>query len=279
MEKSTPCDRSPLRYPGGKSKAIGALRQYLPSSVTEICSPFFGGGSLEIALAKSGVMVHGYDLYGPLVTFWKMLLTQKEALADAVLAYLPLEKQRFYHLQAELPGMDDPLQAAAVFFVLNRSSFSGSTSCGGMSTGHPRFTKSAIDRLRHFDVTGFTVDQIDFEKSIRQHPDTLLYLDPPYAGITEPLYGHRGSMHKRFPHEKLADILKNRQNWILSYNDHPEIRGVYSDYRIDTPQWAYGMSQDKSSREIVILSHDLAQQVSNHERACPAAVQIPLGIF
>ena len=37
--------KSPLRYAGGKSKAIKILKQYIPPNTKEICSPFFGGGS------------------------------------------------------------------------------------------------------------------------------------------------------------------------------------------------------------------------------------------
>ena len=45
---------SPLRYPGGKTKAIGLITQYLPDVLTKkIVSPFIGGASLEIAWANN----------------------------------------------------------------------------------------------------------------------------------------------------------------------------------------------------------------------------------
>lgn len=77
--------------------------------------------------------------------------------------------------------MENDLNRAAVFFVLNRSSFSGITLSGGMSPGHPRFTESAIQRLREFRAPNLTVDSADFKDTLSRFPNDFLYLDPPYA--------------------------------------------------------------------------------------------------
>ena len=84
----------------------------------------------------------------------------------------------------------------------------------------------------------------------------MLYLDPPYL-IQSKLYGKKGDLHKNFDHVGLAKILKKRNNWILSYNNSKEIHELYSDYIILYPDWKYGMSRNKSSREVLILSHDI----------------------
>jgi DNA adenine methylase len=97
---------------------------------------------------------------------------------------------------------------------------------------------------------------LDFKKSIPRHKNTLLYLDPPYL-IQSKLYGKKGDLHKNFDHYTLAKMLKKRNNWILSYNNSKEIHEMYSDYTILYPDWKYGMSQNKRSREVLILSHDL----------------------
>jgi len=54
----------------------------------------------------------------------------------------------------------------------------------------------------------------------------------------------------------LSKILKERLHWILSYNDCPEIREIYAGFHILTPNWKYGMSNDKSSKEVLIFSED-----------------------
>jgi hypothetical protein len=40
---------TPIRYAGGKTLAVGYIVELLPDNLQRIISPFFGGGSLEIA--------------------------------------------------------------------------------------------------------------------------------------------------------------------------------------------------------------------------------------
>ena len=73
----------------------------------------------------------------------------------------------------------------------------------------------------------------------------------------EGLYGMNGDTHIGFNHFALAELLKKRDRWILSYNDCKNIRELYKDNQILTVEWIYGMSKDKKSNEVVILSNDL----------------------
>src|SRR6185437_11968954 len=102
------------------------------------------------------------------------------------------------------------LERATLFYVLNRTSFSGSTLSGGMASGgphdNPRFTKSSVDRIREFRIRNLTVNMRDFKESISKHKGTLLYLDPPYL-IENKLYGRKGDLHRDFDHEGLARLL------------------------------------------------------------------------
>ena len=68
---------SPLRYPGGKSKAVKKLEKYVPSGTKSMLSPFFGGGSFENYISKKGVDVHGFDYCDPLVCFWDAYMNRK----------------------------------------------------------------------------------------------------------------------------------------------------------------------------------------------------------
>jgi DNA adenine methylase len=254
--------RSPLRYPGGKSRAVKIISKYIPKGTKELCSPFFGGGSFEIFCAQNGIRVYGYDIFRPLVDFWQILLTDPNTLADSVERYRPLRKERFYELQKIQLESKNKLERATLFFVLNRSSFSGSTLSGGMASGgcdnNPRFTKSSIDRLRHFRLENLSVEFADFKDSIPRHKNMLLYLDPPYL-IQSKLYGRKGDLHIGFDHRGLAKLLKKHNSWILSYNNSKEIHDLYSNFVILYPDWKYGMSNNKESREVLILSHDIAK--------------------
>lgn len=248
-------DRSLLRYPGGKTRGVEVITQYFPE-ISEMASPFFGGGSIELYMAAKGVKIYGYDIFTPLVEFWQCVIKNPIKLAEKVADFLPLSKETFYELQQHQACARTKLERAAIFYVLNRSSFSGSTLSGGMSPGHPRFTQSSIERLRTFFNPLFSVESLDFKQSIKAHKNCFLYLDPPYL-IRSALYGKKGNVHKDFDHEGLFKALLKRDNWILSYNDCAEIRTMYKSYNILTPVWKYGMSNDKRSKEVLIFSRDI----------------------
>lgn len=256
--------KSPLRYPGGKSRAVKIISKFIPKDTKDLCSPFFGGGSLEIFCAQRGIRVYGYDNFEPLVDFWQYLLTKPNLLADKVKEHFPLPKTKFYEIQKELIESKNKLERATLFFVLNRTSYSGAALCGGMAKEgedtNPRFKKSSIDNLRNFKINNLSVKLASFEKSIQKHKGMLLYLDPPYF-VESKLYGKRGDLHRNFDHEGLAKILKHRNKWILSYNYCNDMLDLYDDYVIDykQPKWKYGMSNDKFSREALIFSHDIAK--------------------
>jgi DNA adenine methylase len=248
--------RSPLRYPGGKTRGVEIIFSFFPKGIDEMVSPFFGGGSVELFAASKGIKVLGYDVFSPLVEFWQCLLEDGNALAGEVQKHFPLSKKDFYELQKKQTSFPGKMQRAAVYYVLNRSSFSGATLSGGMSPHHPRFTQSSIERLKNFQNRNVSVSEADFTQSLKNYPSVFTYLDPPYL-IKSSLYGKKGDAHKDFNHESLAEILRSRKNWLLSYNDCEEIRKLYHGFRIIMPNWKYGMSNNKTSREVLIFSEDI----------------------
>lgn len=248
--------KSPLRYPGGKSRGVSFITKFIPRTDT-ILSPFLGGGSIELFLAAQGVTILGYDIFQPLVDFWQCLLTSKDELVSLVRNFYPLSKKDFYSLQANQLNINSKIERAAVFYVLNRSSFSGSTLSGGMSPEHPRFTESSIKRLEEFNNPFINVNKSDFKESLLQNEDVFAYLDPPYLTGNH-LYGNKGDAHKDFDHIELANILRNRERWILSYNNCPEISELYKEFEFIIPNWKYGMGNNKESNEVLILSNDIS---------------------
>lgn len=244
---------SPLRYPGGKSKAASVIVPLLADKV-EVVSPFLGGGSVELALSSLGVKVVGYDALKPLISFWRQLFDDPAALRDRVLDYYPLSREQFYELQRGHQDSEDSLQGQ-LFFVLNRSSFSGITLAGGCSDPGGRFTQTSIDRLvapHDFRQLGFPVAVADWRVSIARHPNSFLYCDPPYL-VNSNLYGPRGNLHKGFDHVWLSEVLREHKGgWLLSYNNHPKILELYAGFEISFPSWQYGMAKHKNSKEVLI---------------------------
>ena len=254
----SPAPRSPLRYPGGKTRAREKILSLIPPRTPVICSPFLGGGSIELACAHAGIPVRGYDIYPPLVNFWHHALATPVRLAREVRKYYPLSKETFYHLQQTPPQErgGGTLSDAAVFYTLNRASYAGTTYSGGhVADKHTRFTPRAIERLEHFSITNITVMCADFRDSISGNPAALLYLDPPYFN-NKKIYGKYQRNHQ-FDHASLRDMLYRRHSWVLSYNNHPVIREWYRGYKIIPTDWAYGRKNTERTKELIILSHDV----------------------
>ena len=137
------------------------------------------------------------------------------------------------------------LERAALFYVINRTSFSGSALSGGVTTGNPRFTETSIHRILDFkeknNVKNITVECMDFRESIKKNKTKMMYLDPPYWLETK-LYGEKGGLNfQEKDHVELFNLLSKCKKWILSYNDSKIIRETYKDYEIVPLEWAYGM--------------------------------------
>lgn len=243
--------KSPLRYPGGKTRACKILDEYVPKKPVML-SPFIGGGSFE--LYRGG---HWYanDLFKPVYAFWDTLKENRDQLIHQVKALKPLTKESFYDIRKSIMERDK-LTMAAEFFAVNRCSFSGSTFCGGFSqqSADGRFTDSSIERLRLLDLSTFKFSNLDAVDFLKIHPetqDTWIYADPPYL-IESYVYGKNGDLHETFDHERFAEYIKTRKDWTLSYNDCEFIRDLYNDCEITDVSWSYGMNALKKSSEIII---------------------------
>lgn len=260
---------SPLRYPGGKTRACRILddiiNQYFNiSNIKEVISPFFGGGSFEFYLNKKyKLTVKGNDKFKPLIEFWNCCKTTtlKKELCEKLSLYLDnVDKEKFIEFRSKVMNEENILLQAYMYFIINRCSFSGSTLSGGFSleASKKRFTTSSIKKIKDLDLEDFTFTNLDFEEFINryyeQSNDKLLFLDPPYyLEKKSKLYGKNGDLHENFDHEGLYKCLISKKNWILTYNSCEYIKDLYKNFKIIETSWSYSMNQSKISSEIVII--------------------------
>lgn len=241
--------KSPLRYPGGKTRAIPILSKAIKHFKGKtILSPFMGGGSFELFLADT-YQIKANDLFKPLYIFWKVVKERPQELAAAVEVHMPIYKELFKELQDTILDMTDELEIATAYYIVNRSSFSGATFCGGFSYT-PRLNEASLNRLANMDLRNITFTNMDclaFLDAHPPHPDALVYADPPYY-IESYLYGSGTST---FNHEAFAKKIQERSDWILCYNDCPQVRALYKGCRIEKVAWAYGMTTKKSSEVLI----------------------------
>ena len=256
---------SPLRYPGGKTRARKVLGEIVKNhfdmtEIQNIVSPFLGGGSFEFYLQSTYCLpIIANDKFHPLYTFWDICKNNQDDLCIGLREEANITSEQFKHYRDTIMSEQNKLVQAIRFFVINRCSFSGATLSGGFSNeaSKKRFTKSSIDRVQNLDLTHFIIHNQDFEDFILEHAndDSLLFLDPPYyLGNKSHLYGKNGDMHEEFDHDRLFKSIVSRRNWLMTYNDCEYIRDLYKMFTIIEVNWSYGMNATKKSSEIVILS-------------------------
>lgn len=252
----------PLRYAGGKSLAVGHVVDELPDGLEKLVSPFFGGGSVEIACAKElDVEVVGYDVFEILTTYWTVQLESPERLADRISQWAP-DKPTYAAVKSRLKDhwtgnrrIDCNLELAAHYWFNHNLSY-GPGFLGWMSKIYEEQERFArlVDKVRSFKNPGIEVHEGSFERTIRAHDGDFLYCDPPYfldgdSRMFKGIYPQRNFPvhHKGFDHELLRDLLlEHRGGFVLSYNDCAPIRRWYQDFRIVEVAWQYTLGQGET---------------------------------
>jgi len=259
-------NQSPLRYPGGKTRACKILDEIVSqhfniSAYDSIISPFFGGGSFEFYMQnKYQLRIIANDKFAPLANFWRVCKTNRDELVVELEKKIDrISKTEFLEYRAQIMQEARQLEKSVMYFIINRCSFSGATLSGGFSqdASKNRFTQSSIQKIAQLELQEFEIanqDFTDFLSQLEPSPRDLVFLDPPYyLDRRSKLYGKSGDMHEGFPHEVLFRVVQNYQNWIMTYNDCEYIRNLYKDFRIIPAEWSYGMNKTKKSSEIVII--------------------------
>jgi len=256
---------SPLRYPGGKTRACKILDDILHEhfkleDYNEIISPFFGGGSFEFFMQnKYSKKLIVNDKFKPLYNFWSSCKNEKKKLCTILTQNLGIDKETFLKLRNIIIDHQNSFEQSIYYFIINRCSFSGATLSGGFSleSSVKRFTQSSIDRINNLDLSNFEIHNLDFEDFIKEKykENSFMFLDPPYyLEKKSKLYGNNGDLHEFFDHQKLYEILKDKKNWLMTYNNCDYIKDLYKDFIILEVSWSYGMNKSKESSELVIIS-------------------------
>lgn len=190
--------KSPLRYPGGKAKAIPEIVKYLPQSFSEYREPFVGGGSLFIYLKQKLPQLNIWinDLNKELFLFWKYAQSELIQLVEDVYCVKNtctdsrLLFEKLTQLDTETLS---EFERAVRFFVLNRITFSGTVEAGGFSEEafHKRFTNSSIERLAQVRdiLQNIRITNFDYSRVLEQEGgNVFIFLDPHILGLQNQNY-------------------------------------------------------------------------------------------
>jgi DNA adenine methylase len=242
-------DASPLRYPGGKWRIAAFLERVIRLNALIHCryvEPYAGGASLGLSLLFQGLVteIHLNDLDPCIHAFWYSVLNRRREFLQ-LLNKTPITpdewgRQKLIHSEGLTAGR---FALGFATFFLNRTNHSGILN-GGMIGGksqegtwkiNARFNIAEltrrIDRIGRLKsrIHLYSDDAIDFLRSHRFSGKTLKYLDPPYYRAGKHLYLNA---YRPEDHAAVSQyVTRLKSPWIVSYDDVPEIRRLYTSVR------------------------------------------------
>jgi DNA adenine methylase len=269
---------SPLRYPGGKAKLFPYFAELIRRNKlfgAKYCEPYAGGAGLAIKLLTSGFVdrISINDIDKSIYAFWLSALFDTDEFCRLI-EKTPIDIDQ-WHRQQEIwkaCDLDDKLSLGFSAFFLNRTNRSGIIEGAGPIGGYAQkgnwkigvrlVKQKQIENLkalsRYADQIKVTnLDALNYIERTLEKNNSLVYLDPPYF-----VKGHK--LYKNFyqpaDHIKIANELKlNRKyNWIVSYDDVPEIRKAYSAFSPITYLLNYSAGEKSVGAEVIFLSDALS---------------------
>jgi len=267
---------SPLRYPGGKAILSDFLADVIAVNGLQdgiYVEPYAGGAGAAINLLLEEHVQHIVlnDADPCVYSFWNAILSRKDdfiqRFQDIPVTIEEWKRQReIYRSQSR----HSRIKVALATFYLNRCNRSGIIANGGPIGGmsqsgkwrlDARFNKKELIRriekiyLYRDRIEVHNLDAIEFLKNVvgknGWSTSSLIYLDPPYFVKGSELY--RNHYHPE-DHAQLASFIQTqgRLKWLMTYDDVPEIRRLYSDCEIISFQLDYTAHSRKKGKEVLI---------------------------
>jgi DNA adenine methylase len=263
---------TPFRWPGAKNKMLPILMEHIDKMMVgqnHFVDCFVGGASVLLAVAKKypDIQLHVNDKDRWVSSFWSVIANDDTEKLDQLLELVDVRPtiEQFYRLRETPPNGEIEEAHYGLFF--NRTTFSGILSSGPIG-GKEQKSKWAVDcrynatklkekiKTCHQLLVGrTTVECKDFsEYEVLTKSDYPIYCDPPYHEKGAMLYSENMIPNE---HIALAGILTKRNNWLLSYDDCPEIRQLYGKHQIIDLAARYSINGKKtnwaSKNELIIL--------------------------
>ena len=272
----TPCERgdpinSFMSWVGGKKALRDEIVARFPLEFERYIEVFGGAGWVLFHKPPSDMEVFN-DLNGSLVNLYRCVREQPEKLKEE-LHYLLNSRLDFkymkqmLHAQAKLPDV----RRAAYYYALIRYSYSSATRTFG---GQPHslwsdypMIDAAAKRLQRV-----VIENKDCLRLIEQYdrPDSFFYCDPPYYNADK---CYDAVSQNGFDHAGLADVLQGISGkFLLSYNDCPEIRALYScdGIMIESTERLSNMAQrydgGRQYPELLISNYDTTERARMTEQ-------------
>ncbi|MBN2286574.1 MAG: DNA adenine methylase [Tissierellales bacterium] len=246
-----PATLTPLRYPGGKTKYTDLFVDIISSNHLYNCTfveVFAGGAGAAISLLLKGhvksLVLNDRDV--AIYSFWKSVKEYPEEFIKRIRStrVCMTEWKRQKAIYDRKDDSDALSLGFATFYLnrCNRSGILGARPIGGMKqqgtyTINSRYNKSTsiakiaaiarqADSIEVFNLDGLSF--LDVLKQKYRNTHCLIYFDPPYYQKGPALYLNH---FNKEDHKALRDdILECPFPWVLSYDNHNDIIGMYKNH-------------------------------------------------
>ncbi|MDN7132830.1 DNA adenine methylase [Halomonas sp. MC140] len=270
---------TPLRYPGGKARFAPFIASIMTANGLEgghYFEPFAGGAgvALELLFHDYASHVHINDVDPAIYFFWKAVTEASDEL-QKLLEDTPINMEQWYKWREIMLGHRDGTLAEKGFATLfvNRTNRSGILMAGviggkaqsGNYKMDARFNKAMIAKriekiaLRADSISVYSEDAYSLLNRVsgKMPLNTLLYLDPPYYVKGKGLYRNFYEHHN---HVAIAKTLRRsgfELPWVVSYDNTPEICGIYQGARALTYNLNYTAQKRYFGDEVMFFSEGL----------------------
>lgn len=238
-----------IPYFGGKSRLARTIIDKFPHHTCYV-EVFAGGAHVLFRKDPSPVEVLN-DLDKDLITLYRVIKHHPEELYRQF-KFVLVSREEFKRQGEENPETLTDVQRAARYLYLQKTAFGGKgigRTFGTSTTHAPRLNilnlqttlEEAWQRL-----SGVIIECLDYQQLITRYdrPHTLFFLDPPYWGIK----GYKHNFETQ-DFDALASALANIEGrFLMTINDHPEVRRIFSPFKIEEVQLKYSCSTSTKSR-------------------------------
>ncbi len=271
--------KTPLRYPGGKSRLTPFILEILSTNNIKngtYIEPFAGGAGIAINLLLDNHVgnICLNDKDRSIYAFWNTLLNETDWLINKIRkTTISVEE---WKKQKEIQQLKDTIELKKLGFstlFLNRTNRSGILRAGvigginqnGNYKINARFNKEQIiSKIQAIadkknDISFYNLDVLDFieqEITSKDIDNTLIYFDPPYVNKGCQLYMN---YYKHDDHIILAEQIKQLSHkWIVSYDDVQLIRELYQDQsNSKNIQLRYSAGNTNLGQEVIFSSNNI----------------------
>ena len=269
--------RSPLRYPGGKTWLIPHVRRWLSSRgrTNRLVEPFCGGGIVSLTavmedLADRCVLV---ELDRDVAAFWHTALRHTGALCERVLAFEPT-RANVIEIMNRAPRT--LVEHGFRTLVLNRTRRGGILAQGasltrvgenGRGVASRWYPETIVRRLREIELHAARIafyegDGMQLLESAAHTPGTVLFVDPPYTAggkrAGRRLYANHEVDHPAI-FERLAD---SEADFLMTYDAAPEILALVHRHRFVAVQVMMKNTHHARLPELIVTRRHVFEETS-----------------